>query len=81
MASLRYQNLRLVIYPNDHGPPHVHVVGPGFEVKVNLEGEIRLGPSGRELGPVMRRSCLVAVRTNRTELLQILEELHGSESE
>jgi hypothetical protein len=81
MASLRYQNLRLVIYPNDHGPPHVHVDCPGFEVKENLEGEIRLGPSGRELGPVMRRSCLLAVRINRAELLQIWEELHGAESE
>lgn len=81
MASLRYQKLRLVIYPNDHGPPHVHVVGPGFEVKANLEGEIRLGPSWGELGPAMRRSCLTAVRMNRLELLRIWRELHGAESE
>lgn len=36
MVSIRHNNLRLVIYPNDHGPPHVHVVGPDFEVKVDL---------------------------------------------
>lgn len=24
-------NLRVVIYPNDHRPAHVHVIGPGGE--------------------------------------------------
>jgi hypothetical protein len=28
---------RVVIYPNDHGPPHVHVLGPGWEMKVRLK--------------------------------------------
>lgn len=25
---LRLDGLRVVIYPNDHPPPHVHIVGP-----------------------------------------------------
>jgi len=28
----------MVIYPNDHGPPHVHVIGGGNEAVFNLEG-------------------------------------------
>ena len=32
-----------MIYPNDHPPAHVHVIGPGWIVVVNL-----LGPELRE---------------------------------
>jgi len=28
----------LVIFPNDHPPAHVHVLGPGWVVVVNLIG-------------------------------------------
>lgn len=28
---LRIGNLRIVIYPNDHRPAHVHVIGPNGE--------------------------------------------------
>jgi hypothetical protein len=28
--------LLVVIYPNDHPPAHVHVLGPGWLVVVNL---------------------------------------------
>lgn len=34
---LRAKNLRVVIYPKDHNPPHVHVIGPGMEAKFLLE--------------------------------------------
>lgn len=27
----RFQGYRVVIYTNDHRPPHVHVIGPGAE--------------------------------------------------
>lgn len=33
---LRIEGLRAVIYPNDHPPAHVHVIGPGWVVVVNL---------------------------------------------
>jgi hypothetical protein len=36
MASLRHKHLRLVIYPNDHPPPHTHVLGPGWEIRIEL---------------------------------------------
>ncbi len=34
---LRAKNLRVVIYPKDHDPPHVHVLGPDMEAKFLLD--------------------------------------------
>lgn len=34
---LRAKNLRIVIYPKDHDPPHVHVIGPGAEAKFLID--------------------------------------------
>lgn len=42
---LRIGNLRVVIYPNDHRPAHVHVIGPGPEAVFYLNcptGPVRL---------------------------------------
>ena len=36
MASIRSNGLRLVVYPNDHPPPHTHVLGPGWEIRIEL---------------------------------------------
>jgi len=33
---LRFKGLRIVIYPNDHRPAHVHVIGRGDEAVFNL---------------------------------------------
>ena len=33
---LRIGGLRVVIYPNDHRPAHVHVIGGGCEAVFNL---------------------------------------------
>lgn len=33
----RIRNLRICIYPKDHYPPHLHVLGPGAEAKFELE--------------------------------------------
>lgn len=33
---LRVDGLRVVIYPNDHRPAHVHVMGGGSEAVFNL---------------------------------------------
>jgi hypothetical protein len=34
---LRFEGLRVVIYPNDHRPGHVHVIGRGCEAVFNLD--------------------------------------------
>jgi len=33
---LRFGGLRVVIYPNDHRPAHVHVIGKGCEAVFNM---------------------------------------------
>ena len=33
---LRFDGLRVVIYPNDHRPAHVHAIGPGCEAVFDL---------------------------------------------
>ena len=33
----RFDGLRVVIYPNDHAPEHVHVIGRGCEAVFNLQ--------------------------------------------
>jgi hypothetical protein len=33
---LRFAGLRVAIYPNDHRPAHVHVIGKGSEAVLNL---------------------------------------------
>jgi hypothetical protein len=35
-TGLRLDGLRVVIYPNDHRPAHVHVVGADVEAVFNL---------------------------------------------
>jgi hypothetical protein len=34
---LRSKNLKFLIYPKDHLPPHVHVLGPDREAKFEIE--------------------------------------------
>jgi hypothetical protein len=61
----RIGSLRVVIYPNDHRPAHVHVIGGGCEAVFHLHcptGPIELrenfGFGLRELGSI--RAALIA---------------------
>lgn len=56
---LRFFGLRVVIYPNDHKPAHVHVIGNGCEAVFKLncpEGPPELrenyGFSSKDLGDI-----------------------------
>jgi hypothetical protein len=56
---MRFGALRLVVYPNDHRPPHVHVIGHGHEAVFELNcmnGPVSLrenyGFSRRELAQI-----------------------------
>jgi hypothetical protein len=48
---LRIDGLRVVIYPNDHRPAHVHVKG--------ADGEARFSSC---IAPMVRRSCAESLR-------------------
>ena len=76
---LRFRGLRIVIYANDHRPPHVHVIGPDAEARIALAGEgdkprlmTNEGLSRREVA-----EALVEVSRNRDFLMQRWREIHG----
>jgi len=80
MATIfRVGGLRIVIYPNDHPPPHVHVVGPNGEARVALGDDTQDakvltndGLSRREL-----RAALFEVTEHREMLVRFWSEIHG----
>jgi hypothetical protein len=76
---LRFRGLRVVIYVNDHHPPHVHVIGPGTEARIALGGE-REQPWLMTNEGLSRREvveALVEIDRNRDLLLQRWREIHG----
>jgi hypothetical protein len=73
---LRVGGLRFVVYPNDHLPAHVHVLGPGWVVVVNLHGL-----TVREVvGPGSQRDARLArdlTIEHRAALLEAWRRFHG----
>jgi hypothetical protein len=55
---LRFGGLRVTIYPNDHPPAHVHVIGASGEAVFNLDcphGPVMLRESHGFNGPEIRQ--------------------------
>ena len=72
---LRAGACRIVVYTNDHPPAHVHVLGPGWAVVVNL-----IGPSVREIincGDREAREALALIAAHHKELLEAWSRIHG----
>ena len=72
---LRVSGLRFMVYPNDHPPAHVHVIGPGWIVVVNLHGpELRevVGPCAKREA---RRVLDLAIR-HRVSLMEAWRRFH-----
>jgi len=72
---LRLDGLRVVIYPNDHPPAHVHVIGPRWEVAIDLVNfDLRetIGCREHEARRVLR-----LVAGHREELLTAWRRIHG----
>jgi hypothetical protein len=73
-AVLHVENWRTVVYPNDHPPAHVHIIGPGWIVVVNiLVPEMRevIGCSEREA-----RRIVKIVAKHREALLTAWKQFH-----
>lgn len=66
---LRLGNLRVTIYPNDHRPDHVHVIGPDCEAVFELQC-----PHGPV---VLRESYSFTTR----QLRRLIEQLNAALSE
>lgn len=75
---LREANLRVVIYTDDHPPPHVHVFGDG-ETKIALVGQDGAAEVVRIVGADRRESrrALDIVREKRDYLLERWKDIHG----
>jgi hypothetical protein len=76
---LRFDGLRVVIYPNDHRPAHVHVIGRGQEVVFNLN--CKAGPILLRENYGFSRKALTHIRAVLTRsadhLCRKWEEIHG----
>jgi hypothetical protein len=76
---LRFRGLRVVIYTNDHWPPHVHVIAPEAQAKIAL-GEARQRPFVLLNEGLSRRQlawALTEIDRNRELLLTRWREIYG----
>jgi len=76
---LRLGGLRVAIYPNDHRPAHVHIIGQGHEAVFELNRPVGAVTLRENYG--FPRSDLAAIARglikNLPELLRAWERLHG----
>ena len=77
---LRFEGLRVVIYPNDHRPAHVHLIGRGCEAVFNLRcpagsADLRenYGFSPREVRNIQR-----VLKNHLAALCSEWERIHGN---
>ena len=75
----RFDGLRVVVYPSDHRPAHVHVIGPGGEAVFDLNcpaGPVELrenyGFSGRGITYFKK-----VLAKHLQELCRAWEDIHG----
>ncbi len=76
---LNIDGFRIVTYPNDHLPAHVHVIKDGGVIVVNLNDE-GVEPSVRESHGMKRqveRKAVKIVTQNKAALLAGWREWHG----
>ena len=76
---LRFDGLRVVVYPNDHRPAHVHVIGHGCEAVFDLQPPAR-PPTLREnyrFSIADLRRIRAVLSANLTRLLDEWRRIHG----
>jgi hypothetical protein len=78
IVLLRASGLKIVIYVDDHPPPHVHVIGDG-EARIRLVGANGrpqlMEAAGMKEGDL--RKALQAVTQEQAMLLDAWREIHG----
>ena len=76
----RAHGLRFVIYPNDHDPAHIHVIGDG-ELKVNIRGSNGLPELVWSVGMKLsdRRNAMDVIRDRQVEFLAQWHRLTGTD--
>lgn len=76
MTSIRVKHIRLVVYPNDHPPPHIHALGPGWEIRIELSMPPALLTVAGKPKASDVTAALVATAERLTELRTIWSDLH-----
>ena len=72
---IRQDGFRIVIYPNDHLPPHVHIFKSDAEVKIELV-EPRVFSVEGKIGNKELAKALSLVIEHQVELLEKWKEIH-----
>lgn len=78
---LRLDGLRVVIYPNDHRPDHVHVIGASAEAVFYLncpEGPVKLRENYKFSHRMLKRIAK-RLREHLKDLCAAWERIHGAE--
>lgn len=76
---LRQDGFNIIIWTDDHAPPHIHIFRAGEELVVNL-GDTQTGIEIRENKGMKRnniRRAVDIIEANRFFLLQEWERIHG----
>jgi len=79
----RAGSLRFVVFPDDHGPPHVHVFSAGGEAKLLL-GEADGRPAlvwARGMDRGRLRRTMAETLAHRGKLLLAWRRVHGADGE
>jgi hypothetical protein len=76
MATINLGHLRLVVYANDHPPPHTHVLGPGWEIRIELSDPPALMTIGDACNRQDIAKALLATAAHLTSLQQFWSEHH-----
>jgi hypothetical protein len=76
---IRKNGFRVVIYPNDHSPPHVHVLKQDGEVRVELSetSAPRILSIVGNIGDKDVVRAIDIVKVHQVELLTVWREIHG----
>ncbi|MGH8144424.1 MAG: DUF4160 domain-containing protein [Steroidobacteraceae bacterium] len=76
---LRMDGLRIVIWPNDHAPPHVHVFSAEAEAMIALGGVLARPRliENRRMKPAILAHALQAVYAHQAVLMKKWREIHG----
>ncbi len=77
---MTFTGLRVTIYPSDHRPAHVHVIGQGFEAVFRLncpDGPVELRENYGFNKSVLSK-ILAELETNIASLCDKWSEIHGT---
>jgi hypothetical protein len=80
MPTILFINgFQFIIWPDDHGPPHVHVFKGGGEAKVSIGSNAHAPALVTICGLTQREARFIwhAVAEHQEELLDAWERIHG----